>query len=209
MPASAWNSKLPEANAVLEFWLQDAIEHGWPSQSLGGLWFGAGAALDQDIDTRFGHLVREALGGGLAAWESRPLDRLALVILLDQFTRNVFRGQAQAFAGDERAQALATDAMASGWDNHLPLAGRVFLLMPLMHAEAIALQDDAVRHFKALLAQTHSAHAENLQGQLVFAQKHRDIIAAFGRFPHRNAALGRISTHTELEFLQEGPRFGQ
>lgn len=173
------------------------------------MWFGGGAALDQEINARFGHLVREAVAGGLADWEPRPLDRLALVILLDQFTRNVFRGRAQAFAGDARAQALVTGALANAWDRQLPLAGRVFLYMPLEHAEAIELQGQSVRRFRALLADAAPERIQELQGNLDYAEQHRDIIAEFGRFPHRNAVLGRTSSAREQEFLQNGPRFGQ
>lgn len=194
---------------MLEFWLHDALRLGWPSQDMRALWFGGGAVLDRLIDTRFGHQVRDALSGGLASWEARPLDRLALVILLDQFTRNVFRGQAQAFAGDARAQLLATDALAHGWDAQLPLAGQVFLTMPLMHAETPTMQDECVRRFKQLLTSAAPEHVKALRGHLEAAEKHRDIIAEFGRFPYRNAMLSRASTAREQEFLQTGPRFGQ
>ena len=93
MPVHKRDAQLPQARAVLEFWLHDALELGWPSQSLNALWWGGGAELDRDIEGRFGHLVREAVAGGLTDWETTPLDRLALVLLLDQFTRNVFRGR--------------------------------------------------------------------------------------------------------------------
>lgn len=199
----------PDAQAVLEFWLRDGLQAGWPTENLGWLWFGGGAQLDQDIDARFGHLVRDAAAGGLADWESSALDRLALVVLLDQFTRNVFRGQASAFAGDARAQALARDAFACGWDKVLPLAGRVFLTMPLTHAESLRLQDDAVHRMQALRVVAGAAHDKDLAGFVDFARKHRDIVAQFGRFPHRNAVLGRESTNQEQDFLRNGPRFGQ
>ena len=209
MPAHKRNAQLPQARAVLEFWLRDALELGWPSQSLNALWWGGGADLDRDIEGRFGHLVREALAGGLREWEATPVDRLALVLLLDQFTRNVFRGRPEAFAGDGRAQALTMDALALAWDGKLPLAGRVFLLTPLEHAESLALQDECVRRFKSLLEGAAAERASDIQEFLKSAQQHRDIIATFGRFPHRNQALGRTSSAAEQEFLQHGPRFGQ
>lgn len=209
MQAIDQNEQAPAAKTVLEFWLQDALELGWPSKNMSALWWGGNAALDRDIDTRFGRLVREAVAGGLERWEARPLDRLALVILLDQFTRNVFRAQAQAFSGDTRAQALVIDALKGEWDGLLPLAGRIFLYMPLMHAETITLQEESVRRFKAMLAEAAPERAQDLQGNLEFAEKHRDMIAAFGRFPYRNAVLGRVSTTREQEFLLHGPRFGQ
>ena len=202
-------SDAPQARSVLDFWFQDGLETGWPSQNPDDLWFGGGPELDRTIDQRFGELVRAAVVGGLENWETEPLDRLALVLLLDQFTRNVFRGRAQAFSGDARAQALATDALARGWDKKLPLAGRVFLYMPLTHAENMVHQDECVRHMQALVAEAESRLTQNLQDFLRSAQQHRGIIARFGRFPHRNAVLGRASSLSEVEFLTDGPRFGQ
>ena len=209
MHAAASQPTRPDAQAVLEFWLRDGLQAGWPTESLGWLWFGGGAQLDQDIEARFGRLVRDAAAGGLAGWESSALDRLALVVLLDQFTRNVFRGQATAFAGDERAQALARDAFARGWDTVLPLVGRVFLTMPLTHAESLHVQEDAVRRMQALQVAAGAELDKELADFVDFARKHRDIVAQFGRFPHRNAVLGRETTQQELVFLRHGPRFGQ
>lgn len=199
----------PDVARVLTFWLEDGLQRGWPSRNLGEKWFGGGAALDQTIERDFGDKVRSALAGQLTPWQERPLDRLALVILLDQFTRNVFRSQAQAFAGDTRAQALVLDGISRGWDRQLPLAGTVFFYMPLMHAEDLALQDHCVTCFKTLAADAPPARRQGLQGNVDFAEKHRDIIARFGRFPYRNAALGRASSADELAFLHDGPRFGQ
>jgi uncharacterized protein (DUF924 family) len=198
-----------DAARVLAYWLEDAITLGWPSRNMSTIWFGGGAELDQSIDREFGGRVRQALDGGCASWEAQPLTRLALVILLDQFTRNAFRGQPQAFSGDARAQALVLDGIARGWDLQLPLAGAVFFYMPLMHAEDLALQETCVRSFRALLAAAPAERQQGLQGNVDFAIKHRDIIARFGRFPYRNAALGRTSSPQELEFLRDGPRFGQ
>lgn len=199
-----------DAARVLAFWLEDANQQGgWPSRNLSSLWFGGDAALDQAIMRDFGALVHTALAGGLTAWEDQPADRLALVILLDQFTRNVFRSQAQAFAGDPRAQALVLDGIERGWDRRLPLAGSVFFYMPLMHAEDLALQDRCVACFRALANDAPPERQQGLLGNLEFAEKHRDIIVRFGRFPYRNAALGRNNSPDEEEFLRSGPRFGQ
>ena len=199
----------PDASAVLDYWFPDALTLGWPSQSRSGLWFGGGKAQDEDIARRFGEPVGQALAGALTDWEATPLQRLALVVLLDQFTRNVYRGTAQAFAGDARAQALVQDALAQGWDTGLPLAGAIFLYMPLMHAEDLALQDECVRGFAALLARAPAERHADLQGNLKFAEQHRDIIARYGRFPYRNAAMGRVNSAEEDTFLRDGPRFGQ
>lgn len=206
---------------VLDFWLGDGLTHGWPTQDLGKRWFGGGAALDEDIKTRFGRRVLQAMHGELddelagapGDWSdtpsSPPLRRLALIILLDQFTRNVFRGSGQAFAGDARAQQLVLQTLAEGGDLQLPWVGRVFMYMPLMHAESLALQDACVTRFEQLVADAPPALKERLQGNLDFARQHRAIIAQFGRFPYRNAALGRASTPEEQAFLANGPRFGQ
>ena len=197
------------AESVLDYWFGDGLASGWPSRPMGELWFGGGAAIDDAIRTRFGRRVDEAVDGGLAHWEPPILHRLALVILLDQFTRNVFRGQARAFAGDPRARALAERTLAQGEDAALPVVGRVFMAMPLMHAEDLASQTACVRHFENLLRTAGPAYAEHLQKNLASAREHRDIVAAYGRFPHRNAVLGRSSTAEEAAYLQTGKRFGQ
>ncbi|MDI1273506.1 DUF924 family protein [Polaromonas sp.] len=204
---SSPDSASPER--VLDFWFGDGLKLGWPSQDMGKRWFTGGPALDEEIRQTFGKLVEQALAGRLADWEAQPLSRLALVILLDQFPRNIFRGKGQAFAGDEQTQRLVSDALAQGIDETLPWVGRVFLYMPLTHAENLALQEEGVRRFTALLAAVPEAHRASVQNSLDFAVKHRDIIARYGRFPHRNNALGRTSSALEFDFLKIGPRFGQ
>ena len=121
----------------------------------------------------------------------------------------LFRGEAQAFAGDERAQHLVTDALAQGMDAQLPWVGRMFLYMPLMHAEDLVLQEEGVRQFRQLADEVPDNLRVALTGSLRFAEQHRDIIARLGRFPYRNDALGRTNTALEFEFLKNGPRFGQ
>lgn len=195
--------------AILDFWLGEGFASGWPSRDMGKQWFGGGAELDRQIADRFGARVAEALAGGLAGWEADPLERLALVILLDQFPRNIHRGKAQAFAGDTRAQQLVRDALAQGMDGKLPWVGRVFLYMPLMHAEDLPLQEEGVRRFRQLAADAPDALRATLTSSLRFAEQHRDIIARFGRFPYRNHVLDRSGTALELDFLSTGPRFGQ
>lgn len=208
-PSSAAAPTAATPAQVLEFWLGDGLDKDWPTQDLGKRWFGGGAELDADIRARFGAAVQEAVAGGLRDWEQKPLTRLALVILLDQFTRNVFRGKPQAFAGDARAQQLVLRTIAAGEDLALPCVGRVFLYMPLMHAESLALQDECVARFTRLQADARDSLKQRLQGNLDFARQHRDIIARLGRFPYRNAALGRADTPEEQDFLLKGPRFGQ
>lgn len=194
---------------VLDFWFEDGIERGWPSANLGKIWFGGGDGLDAMIKERFGIFVEAALWSELVDWEARPLSRLALVIVLDQFTRNVHRGSSDAFAGDHRACTLVMEGIARGMDKKLPWVGRVFFYMPLMHAEDMELQDECVRCFEQLVAEAPEEFAEKVRGNLAFAQEHRDLIRQFGRFPHRNAALGRDSTKEETEYLAHGKRYGQ
>ena len=194
---------------VLDFWLGDGWVLGWPTQNLNPRWFQGGAALDQEIRSRFATGVALAVGGELENWESQADSRLALVILLDQFTRNVFRGTAQAFEGDARAQQLTLQTLARQEDQALSWVARVFTYMPLMHAETASLQAQSVACFSQLVALAPPELKTKLQGSLDIAHEHQHIIARFGRFPYRNAALGRISTPAEQEFLINGPRFGQ
>ena len=149
------------------------------------------------------------MNGDLQEWENQLASRLALVILLDQFTRNMFCASAQAFDGDARAQRLVLQTLQRHEDIQLPWVGRLFMYMPLMHAETLALQEKSVARFTSLLDEAPAQLKPKLQGNLDFARQHHDIIKKFGRFPYRNAVLGRASTAQEQEFLRTGPRFGQ
>lgn len=197
------------AAEILEFWFGDALEADWPDQSRHHIWFSGGKEVDQQIERRFGALVETALDDGFRDWEASPRSRMALILLLDQFTRNIYRGQARAFAGDARAQELVRDALWHGHEQELPRIARVFLYMPLMHAECLGKQDACVERFEYLHKHAPAAIKATLADNLHYAKLHQSIIAQFGRFPHRNAALGRESTEEELVFLKDGPRFGQ
>lgn len=194
---------------VLDFWLGDGMARGWPTQDLNKRWFLGGAALDEEIRSRFGADVVQAVGGALQSWEGPVHSRLALVILLDQFSRNVFRATAQAFAGDARARQLTLRTLAARADLQLPWVARVFLYMPLMHAEDAALQQECVDRFAQLLAEAPEHLKPRIQGHLDFAREHQGIITRFGRFPYRNAVLKRVSTPEEEAFLLKAPRYGQ
>ena len=207
--SSPTGTRLPTPTDILSFWLGDGLALGWPSKDMNRRWFLGGATLDDEIRSRFGQAVQSALQGELAPWEASLHSRLALVILLDQFSRNVFRGTARAFDGDEQARQLTLNTLAQQQDQELPWVGRVFLYMPLMHAEDLDLQEKSVACFSQLLADAPPDLKPKLQGNLDFAHQHHDIIARFGRFPYRNAACGRRNTPEEDEFLRSGPRFGQ
>ena len=199
------NDHLP----VLDFWFGDGLQRPWPSDDRSKLWWGGGPELDQTINTQFGPQVHSAVAGGLQEWESEPLQRLALIILLDQFARNVFRGQAQAFSGDGRTQQLVRQWLDLNRDHALPPVARAFTYMPLMHAENLVHQDECVHRFTQLQADVPADIQHHIDGHLKSAVQHRNIIAQFGRFPHRNQVLGRVSTEAETAFLTHGPRFGQ
>ena len=194
------------AAAVLDFWFgTDDV----PRKA----WFRRRDAFDDQIRRRFGDTIERALGGALdGAWHAGRDGLLAGIVVLDQFTRNAFRGTPRAFAGDAAARALARrmldgelDVAAPRWS---PLR-RQFVLMPLEHAEDLPLQEESVRRFRALTDEAEGGpHAATLRDALDYAERHREVIRRFGRFPHRNAILGRPSRPEELEFLgQPGSRF--
>lgn len=200
---------------VLDFWF-DGVSREDDGDAVGlenafGRWFGGGEAFDREIRERFGALTETALGGGLADWEDDIHSRLALVLVLDQFPRNVFRGSARAFAGDGRALRLSRDAVAGGNDRHLALIERFFLLMPYQHAEDRKTQQEGLRLFEDLASLPASEALQKLLSSgLGYARRHWDIIARFGRFPYRNHVLNRKTTAAEEKWLAEsGERFGQ
>lgn len=194
---------------VLEYWFGDSLERGWPQRSRNGLWFRADETVDRSIEALFGHLVEAALFSELVEWEADPQGRLALLLLLDQFPRNIFRGTARAFAGDHRAVTLVSEGLARGMDRQLPWIGRVFFYMPLMHAEDLSLQERCIRCFEQLREDMPPELAQQVDGNIAFAREHRDLIARFERFPYRNLVLGRESTAEERQWLETGSSFGQ
>jgi len=161
-------------------------------------WFRGGAAFDRECRERFGELTGEAIDGGLGAWAHSDRGLLALVLLLDQMTRNIYRDTPRAFAGDPRARELAREWVTHGHYQRLPAAHQVFLFMPLEHSEELADQETCVELFRQLAETTGLAELEEFAR---YARAHRDVIARFGRFPHRNAILGRASTPPEQEWL--------
>jgi len=180
------------------------------------LWFGGDEPpeirdlRDESIAARFGTLIQHAAAGELDAWAGSPQRLLALILLLDQFPRNVYRGTAQAFGQDAKALELVRHGLQRGADATLRPIQRVFFYLPLEHAESADSQDESVAAFRCLLEEAPEEEKALFQRCLQSALAHQDIVARFGRFPHRNAALGRTSTEAELAFLNtEGVRFGQ
>jgi uncharacterized protein (DUF924 family) len=156
-------------------------------------WFEKNAAVDEEIRQRFLGLHEAAAAGKLASWEQNAEGALALLILLDQFPRNMFRGNARAYATDPLARAVAAGALVRGFDSQVPQQLRGFFYLPFMHSEDLADQERSVALYRA-------AGLENLK----YAEEHAEIIRRFGRFPHRNAILGRASTPEEQAFLNGG-----
>lgn len=174
------------AQDILDFWLDEIGPKGW---------YASDPALDARIRDRFGELWERGRTGGLDLWRCNPRSILALIVLLDQFPRNMFRDDARAFASDAKAISTAKTAIAHGYDRAFESPGRQFFYLPLMHSESISEQERAVRLFLLHLGRNDS---------LRHARAHREVIRRFGRFPYRNAALGRASTPAETAFLEAG-----
>lgn len=200
MRASKGIDAMPtDAQAVLDFWFGPVDDPGHAQTR--PQWFRKDAAFDAAIAQRFGPLIERALVGAIDDWIATPLEplpALARVIVLDQFTRNSFRGTARAFAGDAMALHTARALVASGADRTLTGVQRQFCYLPFEHAEDLAHQRTAVQLFEQL-----GRDEPALAGLTEWARRHLDIVARFGRFPHRNAALGRASSAEELAFLQQ------
>jgi len=174
------------------------------------LWFGGGATpalrarQDALIKEQFAELLARAARGELTSWADSPRRRLSLIILLDQFPRNMFRGQARAFAYDEQALGLALSGMQSAADGALETLERMFFYMPLQHSEQLEVQDESVAAYRRLLSEAPEDLRGVCQAALDSAQEHRDLIRRFGRYPSRNRALGRLSTPQERAYLENG-----
>lgn len=172
---------------VLDYWLDEVGPEGW---------YAGGEALDARIRDRWGDLWQAAHDGGLEHWIDGPAPTLAYLVITDQFPRNIHRGSALAFATDARARAAARAALAAGWDMAVPEPERQFMYLPFEHSEDPADQELSVRLFTERLP----SGPENI----LHARVHAEVIRRFGRFPYRNAALGRVSTPEEEAFMAEG-----
>ena len=181
-----------QAQEVLRFWLDEVGPTGW---------YKPDAGLDARIRARFASLWRGAAAGALDRWLATPRGALALLIVLDQFPRNMFRGRAEAYSSDARALRVARVAIDRGHDRAVPEPARQFFYLPFMHGESLAHQDRCVR---LILLRLPESGAENLD----HAQRHRAVIRRFGRFPSRNGALGRRDTQAELGYRAEGGYMG-
>ncbi|WEF31875.1 DUF924 family protein [Pseudoduganella chitinolytica] len=188
---------LVTAQDVLDFWFLPIGVKGHNTQR--AEWFRKDDAFDREIFRLFGDIVEDALAGGLRQWDDEGTQGvLARILVLDQFTRNIYRGTPKAFAGDALALEAALAIDDSGASQTLPPVQRAFAYLPFEHAENLALQERAVILFDKL-----NASASGFDTMLDYARRHHAVIQRFGRFPHRNAILGRASTPEELEYLQQ------
>jgi uncharacterized protein (DUF924 family) len=192
---------------VLDFWF-GTITDGFADDAHRSLWFAPTSQFDATIKTRFGELMRQAAQGGLADWQETPKGRLAYIILTDQFPRNVYRDSLDAYLTDHLALGAAKQGIALGADRDLTFDERCFFYLPFEHCERLVEQHTSVGLFMQLRDQTPQGSRHITGDFLRYAQSHRDTIIRFGRFPHRNQVLSRVSTTAELEYLEAGGGYG-
>ncbi len=191
-----------QADDLLAYWFGAETDAAIVANQQKALWWKSTPALDEQMRTRFGALVEKAATGELDDWRANPRGLLALILLADQLPRNIYRNTARAFAFDVMAREHCRHGLAQGFDQRLRPIERVFHYLPLEHSELLQDQQDACALFSKLAEVADAGQRELFSGYLRFAERHRDIIARFGRFPHRNGILGRVSTAEELAFLQ-------
>ena len=197
-------------DAIITFWFREANLSAPKIDQRMDVWFGEDAAFDLDCKKRFTDDVQAASEGKLDHWAEEPRGRLALILLLDQFRRNIYRDTVDAFSKDKAALKLCVEGAMVKADQGLPPIYRVFFYMPLQHAESRKVQAKSVALFSKLAGAVTPTYRETFETVLQFAELHRDIIEQYGRFPHRNAMLGRENTPEEDEYLSgDVPDFGQ
>lgn len=194
---------MPTASDVLDYWFGEPARSEPELMEKISRWFMGGPALDREVNERFGGALDAAIAGQLDDWADAPRSRLALVILLDQLTRNRFRDDPKMYSGDTKAQQLAVRSFEDGTADKLELVEKLFLAMPLLHAEDLALQQRAGVIGAALREEAPPLYEKMLAMHHEQTQKYTEVIRRFGRFPHRNAILGRESTPEEIEFLRD------
>jgi uncharacterized protein (DUF924 family) len=197
-------------DAVLTFWFREQRLSAPQIDQRMDIWFGEDKGCDLDCKTQFSGDVALASEGKLDHWADEPRGRLALILVLDQFRRNIYRGTADAFSKDKAALKLCVEGAMAKTDQGLTPIQRVFFYMPLQHAESKKVQAKSVELFTKLAAAVTPTYRETFETITQFAELHRDIIEQFGRFPHRNRLLGRENTPEEDEYLSsDSPDFGQ
>jgi uncharacterized protein (DUF924 family) len=190
-------------SSVLSFWFGELDSEGRASQETTARWWKKDETFDQEIRERFGTLHSELVRAVYGDWLATPRGRLAAVIVLDQFSRNLFRGSARSFAGDAQALEIATQGIVQGSDRALAFDERACFYMPFVHSEKLDDQERGIELFTAFRNELEGAKRERIDDYIQSAERHRDIVKRFGRFPHRNGLLGRASTPEETEFLKQ------
>jgi len=192
---------------ILDFYIGPLDQFGRADDDHARRWFTRDDTFDQQIAERFAGAYDDVRARRCESWLGQPRGRLAYVIVLDQFARNIFRNSPRAFESHGQALAAAVEGVARGHDGPLAVDERMFLYMPFVHSEELATQERSVALFEALAGSALPEARERLAGALDYARKHRDIIARFGRFPHRNSIFGRTSTADEMDFIKAGGGF--
>ncbi len=200
---------MSRSEEVLAFWFGPPIDDAEAMGKRMRFWFRGGAEVDQEIRERFGADFERAKRGELADWAETPRGRLALIIMLDQFSRNLYRGTAEAFAQDGAAQKLTVEGLDVGMDATLSPHERMFFALPLGHAEDLALQQRALAYVDTWVGSLPAFQQGLAQGARGEVIRHHDVIARFGRFPTRNLVLGRESTAEEIAYLEQVKATGQ
>jgi uncharacterized protein (DUF924 family) len=193
----------PSAERVLRFWFGTTDEDGMSADEVAGRWFGKAAAFDEAIVEQFGEEHAAVMRGERDGWLASARGRLAYLIVLDQMSRNMFRDTPGMFASDELALAAAMEGIDRGMDRTLSGDLRAFYYLPLMHSERLEVQQRCVELFRSFTEESEGRARERMANSLKYAIAHRDIVAKWGRFPHRNAILGRESTAEEKAFLEQ------
>ncbi len=203
---------LKTANEIYHFWFAD-MKEGIPDKKQSRLWFFSDSGWDDEIAERFESILEKASGEyeqERDQWLGSPRSCLALIILLDQFPRNIYRGSEKAFSFDAQARDVVAQGREKGFDLELWPVEKGFFYMPLEHSETLADQQLCVSLFERLLEDVADEHRQQVEGSLQWAREHCEIVERFGRFPHRNEVLGRVSTEQEKQYLEGGgKRFGQ
>jgi uncharacterized protein (DUF924 family) len=200
----------PDWQAVHEFWFGDATADPARAEARSAFWFRATPEADALVRERFGTIVESAARGDLDGWKDLPRSALARVIVLDQFPRNLWRGTAEAFAYDGKALQAAEDSLAQGHLAALSPVEQGFLVMPFQHIESLERQQESVRLYRGIVEAAPAPWRHVVENFLKFAQLHLELVDRFGRFPHRNAILGREPTAAERAYLAGGGMdFGQ
>jgi uncharacterized protein (DUF924 family) len=190
------------AHEILGFWFGDLGHADLPTSDRTNLWFGENPSLKDIMIKTYGKDFEAAVGGGLTKWAQTPRGRLALIILLDQFSRSMYRNSEKAFLYDKEAQSLCMEGLKNKMDQSLTLIERVFFYMPLVHAEDPKIQEQSIQLFQQLVSLSMTETTQVYQLFLAYAYAHFRVIKEFGRFPQRNTLLGRKSTEEEIAFLK-------